>query len=1031
MEYFTTSIDLLTDNGWQTQYELTLELYTAATEAAYLSGNFERMAGLSTISLEHAKTLLDRVNVYQVEIQAAQAQAKPSEAIQIALQILQQLGVTFPAQPNGEDIGQALGETLSILAGRQPLDLIDLPQMTDADQLAIMGLLAGVTASAYVVAPTLLPLIMLEQVKRSLEYGNSLFSPDGYCGYGLILCGVVGDIESGYQFGQLALLLLEKLDTKKLKARIYGQVNCCISHWKEPLSNTLPFFREGYQSGLETGDLEWGGICAVLYLMHAWFAGKELSDLSREGAVICTHFAQLRQKTMSKLGAIFQQAILNLLGNTTEAWRFTGETFNEEEDMPIFLESGNQTARCYFYVSKLVLCYLFGQFEEAIASASTLEKYLGAATGMSLIPVFHTYDSLAHLAIYSQVSEAEQQGILQRVTAHQEKVEHWADCAPANQLHKFYLVGAEQHRVLGNKLEAIEHYDRAILLAKDNKYLQEEALANELAAKFYLDWGKEKVAQAYMQDAYYCYARWGAKAKIDDLEKRYPQLLAPILQAKQNRSALSETSVETIKKKSILHETFQKTYSSSSSISEALDFGAILKASQALSSEIKLEKLLAALMSVVIKNAGAKKAVLLLLKDGNLAIEAVASLKEDVISISVPLSASAAVPAGLVNYVKRTLKTLVLDNAAAQNDFMTDPYLMEEKPKSVLCAPILHQGKFIGLLYLENNLTIGAFTEDRTEVIQLLCAQAAISLENARLYQQSQAYAQELERSIKDLQQAQLQLVQSEKMSALGNLVAGVAHEINNPVGFINGNIEEATTTIKDVIDHLKLYQEKLPNPGDEIEQDAEDIDLEYALEDLPKMLSSMKVGCDRIRGISTSLRTFSRADKDYKVPFNIHEGIESTILILKHRLKANEHRPAIEVVTDYGNLPKIECFPGQLNQVFMNLLANAIDALEESNQGRSFEALKANPHSITVRTSQSDDRHIKIQIADNGAGMTEAVKQQIFDHLFTTKAVGKGTGLGLAIARQIVVETHGGTINVNSTLGGGSEFEIVLPITE
>jgi len=1031
LEYFTTSIDLLTDNGWQTQYELTLELYTAATEAAYLSGNFERMAGLSTISLEHAKTLLDRVNVYQVEIQAAQAQAKPSEAIQIALQILQQLGVTFPAQPNGEDIGQALGETLSILAGRQPLDLIDLPQMTDADQLAIMGLLAGVTASAYVVAPTLLPLIMLEQVKRSLEYGNSLFSPDGYCGYGLILCGVVGDIESGYQFGQLALLLLEKLDTKKLKARIYGQVNCCISHWKEPLSNTLPFFREGYQSGLETGDLEWGGICAVLYLMHAWFAGKELSDLSREGAVICTHFAQLRQKTMSKLGAIFQQAILNLLGNTTEAWRFTGETFNEEEDLPIFLESGNQTARCYFYVSKLVLCYLFGKFEEAIASASTLEKYLGAATGMSLIPVFHTYDSLAHLAIYSQVSEAEQQGILQRVTAHQEKVEHWADCAPANQLHKFYLVGAEQHRVLGNKLEAIEHYDRAILLAKDNKYLQEEALANELAAKFYLDWGKEKVAQAYMQDAYYCYARWGAKAKIDDLEKRYPQLLAPILQAKQNRSALSETSVETIKKKSILHETFQKTYSSSSSISEALDFGAILKASQALSSEIKLEKLLAALMSVVIKNAGAKKAVLLLLKDGNLAIEAVASLKEDVISISVPLSASAAVPAGLVNYVKRTLKTLVLDNAAAQNDFMTDPYLMEEKPKSVLCAPILHQGKFIGLLYLENNLTIGAFTEDRTEVIQLLCAQAAISLENARLYQQSQAYAQELERSIKDLQQAQLQLVQSEKMSALGNLVAGVAHEINNPVGFINGNIEEATTTIKDVIDHLKLYQEKLPNPGDEIEQDAEDIDLEYALEDLPKMLSSMKVGCDRIRGISTSLRTFSRADKDYKVPFNIHEGIESTILILKHRLKANEHRPAIEVVTDYGNLPKIECFPGQLNQVFMNLLANAIDALEESNQGRSFEALKANPHSITVRTSQSDDRHIKIQIADNGAGMTEAVKQQIFDHLFTTKAVGKGTGLGLAIARQIVVETHGGTINVNSTLGGGSEFEIVLPITE
>jgi signal transduction histidine kinase len=327
----------------------------------------------------------------------------------------------------------------------------------------------------------------------------------------------------------------------------------------------------------------------------------------------------------------------------------------------------------------------------------------------------------------------------------------------------------------------------------------------------------------------------------------------------------------------------------------------------------------------------------------------------------------------------------------------------------------------IGIIYLENKLTSGVFTSDRLQIIKLLSAQAAISLDNALLYQHAQ-------QALEDLQQAHLQIVQSEKMSALGNLVAGVAHEINNPVGFINGNIDEATNTINDVINHLKLYQEKMPNPGDEIAQDAEDIDLEYALEDLPKMLSSMKVGCDRIRGISTSLRTFSRADKDYKVPFNIHEGIESTILILKHRLKANEHRPAIQVVTHYGNLPKIECFPGQLNQVLMNLIANAIDALEESNQSRTFAEIAANPNCITIRSSFEGDRQIKITIADNGAGITESVKQRIFDHLFTTKAVGKGTGLGLAIASQIVVEKHGGSIHVNSTPGAGTEFIISLP---
>ncbi|MEG4513295.1 HAMP domain-containing sensor histidine kinase, partial [Microcoleus sp. F6_B4] len=178
-----------------------------------------------------------------------------------------------------------------------------------------------------------------------------------------------------------------------------------------------------------------------------------------------------------------------------------------------------------------------------------------------------------------------------------------------------------------------------------------------------------------------------------------------------------------------------------------------------------------------------------------------------------------------------------------------------------------------------------------------------------------------------------------------------------------------------------------------------------------------------------TSLRTFSRADRDYKVPFNIHEGIDSTLLILKHRLKANDQRPAIEVITNYGNLPKLECFPGQLNQVFMNLIANGIDALEESNQGRSFSEIRANPNQITIRTEMKDNEWAIVRISDNGIGMTEEVKQHIFDHLFTTKAVGKGTGLGLAIARQIVVEKHGGSIHVNSLFGGGTEFAIALPI--
>ncbi|WP_392476016.1 PAS domain S-box protein [Nostoc sp. C110] len=288
--------------------------------------------------------------------------------------------------------------------------------------------------------------------------------------------------------------------------------------------------------------------------------------------------------------------------------------------------------------------------------------------------------------------------------------------------------------------------------------------------------------------------------------------------------------------------------------------------------------------------------------------------------------------------------------------------------------------------------------------------------------------AKDLEQTLKELQNTQAHLLQSEKMSSIGQLVAGVAHEMNNPLGFIAASIKQAKPTFDDIVEHLKLYQEKFPTPGDEILIHAEEIDLEYSLSDLPEMIDSMTIACDRLKNISTSLRTFSRADRDYKVPFNIYDGIDGTIIILKHRLKANNSRPAIEIVTNYSNLPEIECSPGQLNQVFMNLIANAIDALDESNTGRSFEEIKANPNRITITTSLKE-KQVEVKIADNGVGMSESVKQKVFDHLFTTKGVGKGTGLGLAIAGSIVVEKHGGTLNVNSTLGVGTEFVITLPI--
>ncbi|MBO1348724.1 MAG: serine/threonine-protein kinase PknK [Hormoscilla sp. GUM202] len=600
LKYINVGLGLLEEDGWQRNYDLMQALYLEAVEAEYLNSNFERSQVLAEVALEQAKTLLEKVKVYELLIQADIAQNQMQAALELGQQVLEMLGVTLDKAP--PEIGMIE-------------ELEYLPEITDADKIAAMRILYNMSNAAFVADPTLYSKIIFTCVNICRKYGNGPLAELVYIDYANIISAFMGYLDAGYRFGKLALRLLDKFDAKEHKSIVLDIFNGHIIHWKEHVRKTIEPLQEAVQSGLESGELVYSGYAAINYCTNRFYIGDHLEDVEQK----LVQYADLLKKLKLEyhvLGMkIYQQMMLNLLAKSMSAFELTGAAFKETEMQPVFQDDNNLTSLFVVDMAKLILLYLFKQPGEAVENAKLAEEYISAVPGLLVVAQHNFYYSLALLAQHPHWEEREQKQALTKVASLQKQMQHWAEQAPCNFQHKYDLVAAERARVKGEHIVAIELYEQAIAGASEQGYTHEEALAKELAGEFHLGRGCESMGKFYIIESYYGYIRWGAKAKVKDLESKYPQFLSSIATAKPQKIDVTRTRAAT-------------------SSAALLDLPALLEAGLAISNEMVLERLIEKLMQIAIENAGAEKGVLILNQDSKLVVAASGEVEGDKIIVN-------------------------------------------------------------------------------------------------------------------------------------------------------------------------------------------------------------------------------------------------------------------------------------------------------------------------------------------------------------------------------------------------------------
>lgn len=1008
LRYALQSTSLLGETGWEENYSLALDAFRLRMRSEYACRRLDDALETANAIIAKAKTPSDRLNGYAYMCNVFTVRNELDRIAVAGRAALADFDITLPAHVDREDAIRAYQVVKELLSDVSTDELLERVTPGDPDFNEVLGIFSVLT-NAHIDSPAWVSFITAKIVETSLRRGLSPLSSTGFqLAYPLCEIWDGQALSEASDLAEIGFRLLDRAsvhDEDYTRARLNSTLSYAsnLNHWRHHLRTTVDLFDTYETLTASTGRLNFALLHSPAYGALRLVLGDPLEALEERTA-------EYIERT-GEQGLHLSQTMLGKIHSTVQALRGTGQwrsgTAVEER------ESDSVDDLVVRACLDSLAAYLLDRTEEApLAPWPGYDVWEQRMDFMTfLLPEYAFYQALVLARRLEEAEPSAREEYLGRLRWLKETFGVWAEACPENYLHRHLLLQAEWERHCGEWHVAQDLYDEAIAAARRGGWLSHEAMANEATALFHLSRQRPALARPYLQEAHYLYGQWGAVAKVELLEERHRDLLFTGPGPNQRAGATGRGPSRTSQTGSQSGEGRQS----------HLDLASLLKTSQAISREVALSKLLSAMLEAVIENAGAQRGALVLERGGLWYVEAETAQGQEVSVLrSVPIQRSRILSAAIVQQVLRSQDVLVLHDASREGRFLRDRHIREGNVRSVLCFPVLKQGKTVAVLYLENNLASHVFTPERVEVLRLLSGQAAISIENARMYeeldQRVRERTAELEEALATVRRTQQQMLESEKMASLGQLTAGVAHEMNNPINFVATSTGPLRRDVADLLELLARYEavivrEGLLEPFAEVEAFRETIEVDTIKTEIAQLLRGIDDGAKRTAEIVKDLRNFSRLDENDMKRADVRVGLDATLTLLRQT-----YEPRIRIERAYGDVPEIECYPGRLNQVFMNLLSNAIQAIPGEGE-------------IHISVG-ADEEVVRVEIRDSGVGMSKEVLGRIFDPFFTTKDVGVGTGLGLAISYGII-ERHRGTIHVQSAPGKGSTFTLTLPIRQ